>query len=96
MKKHRTSKVQKQILKCLVSGLKTGHKDVKSTVLNFAVRRKLTEEAKEEINIHPNHFRASCALLVERGLIMRWKENLDWFICITPDGIDFLEKLNDE
>lgn len=84
-KKTRTSKIQKQILMCLVSGLKNGHMSVKSTTLNMAVSKQLGAA------VHPNNFRNSCKLLQERGLIMRSKQGFDWFINITPKGIDFLE-----
>lgn len=87
---HRTSKVQIQILKCLVSGLTRGHVAAKSTVLNDAVCSKLKTE------IHPNNFRTSCEKLEARGLVLRKKKNFDWFINITPDGIDFLESLESE
>lgn len=127
-KKRRTSRTQKQILKCLVAGLKNGRKNAKSTVLNAAVVKCINDENEqaynaaleaykldleayeadktqpkptkptepEEISIHPNHFRTSCALLQERGLIMRGKEAFDWFIWLTPEGFEFIENLENE
>lgn len=85
-KTYRTSKLQKTILECLVSGLKNGHLSVKSTVLNAAASHVLGED------VHANNFRASCEKLEERRLIMRKKTDLDWFINITPRGIEFLEE----
>lgn len=89
-KNHRTSRIQVQILKCLVSGVKKGHIKAKSTLVNDAVCHVLRTE------VHPNNFRTSCEKLEDRGLINRKKENYDWFINITPAGIEFLEELERE
>ena len=127
-KKRRTSRIQKQILRCLIAGLKNGRKNAKSTVLNAAVVKCINTENEnaykaaleayeadlkahqadesepkpikptepDEVNVHPNHFRTSCALLQERGLIQRAKDGFDWFVWLTPEGFEFAENLSDE
>ncbi|MDH5923207.1 hypothetical protein L8R85_19480 [Vibrio splendidus] len=82
MRNQRLSQIQKEILSCLAKGFVKGVKEGKSTVVNHAVNQILGRE------IHPNNFRVSCKALEERGLIMRKKVNLDWYINITPEGFD--------
>nr|WP_152428725.1 hypothetical protein [Vibrio azureus] len=60
----------------------TSPKEVKSTFLNYAVNRMMGK------TVHPNNFRVSCRTLEEHGLIMRRKEELDWYVNITPEGFD--------
>ncbi|EKA5635958.1 hypothetical protein OKZ62_001862 [Vibrio navarrensis] len=79
---NRTSKVQKEILLRLINGVFKGVKRVKSTHLNAFVNRSLGK------TIHPNNFRTSCEKLAEQGLIVRLKEDFDWYINLTPEGFD--------
>lgn len=81
-KKHRFSAVQKEILLRLAHAFVRGVKEAKSTVLNQAVNKKMDRE------VHPNNFRTSCETLESRGLLMRRKEDLDWYLNITPEGFE--------
>ena len=80
MSNQRISQIQKEILTRLAHAFVKGTKEVKSTFLNHAVNRMVGK------SIHPNNFRVSCRTLEERGLIMRRKEELDWYVNITPEG----------
>ncbi|WP_045391987.1 hypothetical protein [Vibrio rotiferianus] len=80
--KHRYSAVQKEILIRLTHAFVRGVKEAKSTVLNQAVNKMMSRE------VHPNNFRASCETLETRGLIMRRKEEFDWYLNITPEGFE--------
>ena len=82
MKSTRTSQIQKEILSCLAKAFTKGVKEGKSTVINQAVNHLLHRD------IHPNNFRVSCKTLEERGLVMRKKVDLDWYINITPEGFE--------
>ncbi|EPW7384756.1 hypothetical protein ACWO80_003464 [Vibrio cholerae] len=101
MKGSRTSKLQMQILICLGSGLKRGIFEAKSTIINHAVNVELTKKEKlknpncDGVFVHPNNFRKSCEKLSSRGLILRKKKGFDWFLCLTADGFDLLNKLNE-
>lgn len=100
MAKLRSSKVKNQILRCLYAALKKDFIEVKSTDLNQMVNYALTIDAQksdpkaDEVRVHPNNFRVSCAMMVEHGFIKRWKDGLDWYVCITPEGIEYLEKIH--
>lgn len=90
-KTHRFSDIQKALLLALVHGFRKGVKSGKSTYLNYVVSKKLERE------VHPNNFRESCKRLEERGLIMRRKVKLDWYLNITPDGLEqVVEWMDDE
>ena len=78
----RISQIQKAVLSCLAKAFTKGVKEGKSTVINQAVNHLLQKD------IHPNNFRVSCKTLEERGLIMRRKVDLDWYINITPVGFE--------
>ena len=78
----RISQIQKAVLSCLTKAFTKGVKEGKSTVINQAVNLLL----KRDVN--PNNFRVSCKTLEERGLIMRKKMDLDWYINITPKGYE--------
>ncbi|MEZ8656763.1 hypothetical protein AB6D60_22635 [Vibrio splendidus] len=82
MKNTRSSRIQKEVLNCLAKGFVKGIKEGKSTVINQAVNQILGRE------VHSNNFRVSCKALEDKGLIMRKKVELDWFINITPEGFD--------
>lgn len=86
----RLSANQREILLRLYQGVTKGHIKVKSTFLNAVINKTL------EKNVHPNHFRGSCERLEKSGLIMRKKENLEWFINITPAGFEQAEAIIDE
>lgn len=88
---HRFSEIQKEILLRLAHAFMRGNKQAKSTVLNAAVNRMLSKE------VHPNNFRSSCKTLEDRGLIMRRKVDLDWYINISPQGFEkALEWIEDD
>lgn len=78
----RFSQVQKELLIVLAKAFMGGVKKAKSTDLNALVNKNLRKE------IHPNNWRVSCQKLEERGLIMRGKEDLDWYIWIAPKGFE--------
>ena len=77
----RTSQIQKEILICWPKRLQRKIKEGKSTVINQAVNLLLKRD------VHPNNFRVSCKNFL-RGLIMRKKVDLDWYINITPKGFE--------
>lgn len=88
---YRYSAVQKEILVSLAKAFINGVKEAKSTDLNSLVNRNLDKD------VHPNNFRLSCKTLEERGLIMRKKEDLDWYLNIAPDGFEkAMEWINEE
>ncbi|MEZ9708661.1 hypothetical protein AB4254_08315 [Vibrio breoganii] len=80
--KYRFSDIQKESLKTLVKALKSGHKEVRSANLNFAINQIL------ERDIHPNNFRPSCKKLVEQGLLMRKRIDYELYVSLTPEGFD--------
>lgn len=86
----RLSANQKEILIRLYQGVTKGQMKLKSTFLNAVINKTLEKE------VHPNHFRGSCRRLEESGLIMRKKEDLEWYINITPAGFDQAEAIIDE
>ena len=77
----RMSQIQKAVLSCLTKAFTKGVKDGKSTVINQAVNLLLKRD------VHPNNFRVSCKNFL-RGLIMRKKVDLDWYINITAKGFE--------
>ena len=88
---HRFSEIQKEILLRLAHAFIRGSKQAKSTVLNAAVNKMLSKD------VHPNNFRSSCQTLEDRGLIMRRKVDLDWYINISPQGFEkALEWIEDD
>ena len=81
---NRDSDIQKKILSILFMAFRKDIKQVKSTELNQVVNNRIGRD------ILPVNFRASCKTLEKRGLIMREKINLDWYVNITPSGLDFV------
>ncbi|MEZ9651018.1 hypothetical protein BCS71_19885 [Vibrio lentus] len=76
------SQIQKAMLSCFAKAFTKGVKEDKSTVIDKAVNHLLQKDT------HPNNFRVSCKTLEERGLIMRKKVDLDWYINITPERFE--------
>lgn len=87
IKRHQIRVSHMEILDILLESFAKGQRQPKSTFVNAILNKRLGK------TVHANNFRTTCKLLEQRGFLMRKKIELDWYLNITPNGVDLVSNM---